>query len=387
MNSTLRPLAGLFQPTKLKALYYGPHTVKNSLLSCLPSQSSKALIVTVPTLATKTNLIKQIEQLLGPNHHLSTFHDIKEHAPIAQIDEASDLVQQDGNLDTVISVGGGSPIDSAKAISYRMHNKNGRFLTHIAIPTTLSAPETTAFAGFTMEDGTKTTVYHPNLQASYVLYDPSFARHTPPTLFTSTGIRALDHAVEMQYHPTATVVPCRQMALSAIHDFFKYLPQYHRDPTGVDDEVITRLFLASFSSMGFLGLNMKGGLGLSHALGYALGSPYRIPHGITSCLTLGHVVKLKARRNLEHAASVAAILPAMGIQRSGDDIEDAEKVGDLILRLVADLGLSTTLTEKNVSRDQIDIITARATVLKRKSLDSDGQKMWEDVSTLVQKLY
>jgi alcohol dehydrogenase class IV len=387
MESTLRPLAGLFQPTRLKALYYGPQTVRNSLLSCLPSISSKALIVTVPTLATKTPLIKQIEQLLGSRHHASTIHNIKEHAPIAQIDEASNLAQQNGHIDTVISVGGGSPIDSAKAISYRMHNKNGRFLTHISIPTTLSAAETTAFAGFTTEDGVKSTVYHPDLQASYVLYDPSFARHTPPTLFTSTGIRGLDHAVEMQYHPTATVMPCRQMALGAIHDFFNYLPQYHRNPTGVDDEVITRLYLASFSSMGFLGLNMKGGLGLSHALGYALGSPYGIPHGITSCLTLGHVVKVKARSNSEHAASVAAILTALGLPRSGNDIEDADKVGDRILGLVADLGLNTTLTEKGVSRDQIDIITARATGLKPGTTDTEEQKTWINIRTLVQNLY
>jgi len=54
--------------------------------------------------------------------------------------------------------------------------------------------------------------------------------------------------------------------------------------------------------LGFLGQNMKGSFSLSHTMGYALGSPYSIPHGITSCLTLGHVMKLKAHSSRDDAA-------------------------------------------------------------------------------------
>ncbi|KAI9875027.1 MAG: hypothetical protein M1823_007560, partial [Watsoniomyces obsoletus] len=122
MDATTHPLAGLYKPNPLKGLYYGPNTVQNNLLSCLPTSSSKAFIITGSSLATKTPLIKQIESLLG-SQHAGTFSNIKEHAPIAQLDQATSQVHADSSIDTIIAVGGGSPIDSAKAISFRLHEK------------------------------------------------------------------------------------------------------------------------------------------------------------------------------------------------------------------------------------------------------------------------
>jgi len=139
-ESTNQPLFGLWQPRPLQALYYGTECVKKHLLSCLPSEQSKAFILTGSSLANKTSLIKEVESLLG-DRHASTFSDIKQHAPVAELDKATELVLKDDKIDTIISVGGGSPIDSAKAISYRLHEKNGRWLHHISIPTTLSVAE------------------------------------------------------------------------------------------------------------------------------------------------------------------------------------------------------------------------------------------------------
>lgn len=386
MESSLEPLTGLYKPNALKELYYGSNTVQEHLLKCLPSENSKAFIITGKSLATKTNLIKGIEDLLG-SKHAGTFSGIGEHAPIKQVEEATNKVVADKSIDTVISVGGGSPIDSAKAVSYHTNEKVGKFLTHIAIPTTLSAAECTIFAGHTKEDGVKTTVFHPNLYPSYVLYDSKFALETPPSLFASTGIRALDHAVELQYHPTASLMPCQWMGLIAIRQLFEFLPAYQKNPK--DEQIITRLFLAAYSSLGFMGLNIKGGLGLSHTMGYALGSPYGIPHGITSCLTLGNVVKLKARGNKDDAAAVAAILPVLDGQRSGDDIKDADIVGDKINGLVKQLGFKTTLTEKGVGKDQLQIILSRATggAADKEDKSEQEQKLVDGVKKLVEGLY
>ena len=135
MESKLSPLTGLYQPNNLNAMYYGPGTVKAHLLDCLPSESSKAFIITGSSLANKTPLVKQVEELLGSKHHAGTFSKIGQHAPIKELDEATDQVKNDPTIDTIISIGGGSPIDSAKAISYRVHEKSDKFLTHITIPT------------------------------------------------------------------------------------------------------------------------------------------------------------------------------------------------------------------------------------------------------------
>lgn len=376
-DSSQHPLAGLWRPTHLERLCYGPDSVKKHLLECLPKDTSKAFIITGNSLASKTDLIKQVEELLG-DKHAGTFSKIGQHAPVEQLDEATELVKKDTSIDTIISIGGGSPIDSAKAISYRVNEQTGSFLHHVTIPTTLSAAECTIIAGYTDKSGLKTGVAHAKLAPQAVIYDSKFALHTPPWLLMSTGMRAMDHAMELMYYPSSTEMPCRIMALNAAGDLFKFLPKYKQNPQ--DEDAITRLQLASFASLGFLGLNLKGGLGLSHVLGYALGSPYQIPHGITSCMTLGHVVKLKAQNSAEDAESISRMAPFIGLTKSGDDKKDAIAVGDAILKLVDSLGLKTTLTEKGVGKDQIHTVTKTAT-------GKESGELYDQVKELVENLY
>jgi len=376
-ESTVNPLSGLWKPTQIQKLWYGPDSVAKHLLESLPSSTSKAFIITGNSLATKTPLVKQVEDILGSSRHAGTFSNIKEHAPVAQLDEATSIVGKDSNIDTVISIGGGSPIDSSKAISHRLHEKTAKWLYHITIPTTLSAGECTYMAGYTQSNGTKTGVSDPHLVPHVVLYDATFILHTPPSLFLSTGLRALDHALELLFHPTIAEMPGRTMCLSAANSLFTYLPKYKSNPEDID--TITQLQLAAFASLGFRGTNVTGGIGLSHSLGYALGSPYGIPHGITSCLTLGHVVKLKAS-DLEAAAQIARVLPFIGASRSGDDERDAGRVGDAVLDLVKGLGLATNLKSYKVDEDQVGIITQRATGQER-------GEVFDRVTELVRGLY
>ena len=356
--SLSKPLSGVWKPTHLERLYYGPFSVRDNLISCLPSSSSKAFIITGSSLASRTPLVQQVEKLLSSKHHAGTFSDIKQHAPVAQLDEATERVQKDSSIDTIISIGGGSPIDSAKAISYRTHEKSNKYLYHITIPTTLSAAECTMGAGYTSEDGKKTGVGGPELVPNIIIYDSKFALETPQRLWLSTGIRSLDHAVELLYHPKAAEAPAKSLVLSAINGLFTYLPKSKAEPR--NEDYITRLQLASFNSLFPVGLNMGGGLGLSHTIGYALGSPYGIPHGITSCISLAGVVRLKAQ-NPEDAAQIARALPFIGQSTSGNDKEDAQKVADAIEKLVKDLGLESKLKDYNVGSDQVSVVAKTAT--------------------------
>lgn len=373
-ESTEHPLSGLWKPAHLESLYYGPSSVKKNILSCLPSPSSKAFIITGSSLANKTPLIQQVEKLLGSKHHAGTFSNIKQHAPVAQLDEATNAVAKDDTIDTIVSIGGGSPIDSAKAISYRVHEKSKKFLYHIAIPTTLSAAECSFNAGYTSKDGIKVGVADPELAPHVIIYDAKFGKETPQKLWLSTGIRSLDHAVELLYHPTATEVPAKSLCFTAIEQLFTYLPKLKADPE--NEDYITRLQLASFSSLYPLGKNIKGGLGLSHAMGYALGSPYGIPHGITSCITLAGVVRLRAQEP-EAAAQIARALPFIGQSKSGDDKQDAIKMGDAIEKLVRELGLDTRLEEYNVGKDQVPVVAKMST-------RTESGQLYDGVSRIVE---
>ena len=185
-ESTESPLSGYWAPTHLKRLYYGPSSVDKHLMSCLPTEKSKAFIITGSSLAKKTPLIKQVEDLLTKKHYAGTFSGIGQHAPVQQLDAATEAVQKDSDVDTIISIGGGSPIDSAKAISHRSHEKTGKYLYHISIPTTLSAAECSFTAGYTKEDGVKTGVSKPEIVVDVIIYDPKFAVQTPQKLWLST---------------------------------------------------------------------------------------------------------------------------------------------------------------------------------------------------------
>lgn len=384
MASPVQPTAGWYKPRKLEGLFIGSKVVDQHLRSCLPSQTSNALIVTGSSLA-QTPLIKHLESILTPENHAGTFHDIKQHALISGLDEATALVNQASKpIDTVISVGGGSPIDAAKVISHRHHTKYGRYLTHITIPTTLSAAECTAMAGYTEENGLKVGINDPGIAAAYILYDAQFSLYTPPSLMTSSGIRALDHAVELIYHSSETMLVPRHVSPVAVKELFDLLPRYHADPLNAD--LICQLHLAAYMSYAFLDFDYQGSLGLSHNLGYALGSPYGISHGSTSCLTLGPVIKLKAGWNPIDAARIASLLPFVGVTASGDNTKDALKFGDLVIALVQDLGLQSTLTEYGVTKDQVDLICARAGASPGKSM-SFTENQTQDIRRLIESLY
>ena len=88
VESSSNPLSGLWKPTHLQRLHYGPDSVKKHLLECLPNESSKAFVLTGSSLANKTSLIKQVEQQLG-SRHAQTFSKIGQHAPVKELDEAT----------------------------------------------------------------------------------------------------------------------------------------------------------------------------------------------------------------------------------------------------------------------------------------------------------
>ena len=141
------------------------------------------------------------------------------------------------------------------------------------------------------------------------------------------------------YHPLASEIPTKRMALESIKDLFTYLPLSKQDPQNADHR--TKLFLACYSSLfPFL---YTGGVGLSHSIGHAIGATYAIPHGITSCLTLAPTVHFKAG-NPEEARQIARIVPYIGKESTGSDEGDAHVVADAIAGLVEELGHKTTLT-------------------------------------------
>jgi len=208
---------------------------------------------------------------------------IAQHAPIAQVEQAIKDAG-DAGVDGVVSFGGGGPIDSAKIVALRVGG-----LPHVAMPTTLSVAELAAGAGFTDETGTKGGMRDPKLLPDVVIYDAELTLKTPMELWLSTGIRALDHAVEGFLadgdHPYNDV-----MALEAIRRLFESLPRAKSDPKDLD--VRTENQVAAWFSFTLPGASAAG---LSHVMGKQIGARHGIPHGVTSCLLLPHVMRYLGR--------------------------------------------------------------------------------------------
>lgn len=247
---------------------------------------------------------------------------IGQHAPVGEIESAVERLAALGP-DVLVSLGGGSPIDAAKVVAAELGRRSGARVAHVAVPTTLSVAELAEGAGVTDEQGNKVGRRAEGMLPDAVVYDGALALRTPLPLWLSTGIRALDHAVE------GYLLPGEHgwsdlLAVEAVRRLFDSLPRALAAPG--DPGVRTENQLAAW-----FGYTQPGAAaGLSHMLGKQVGARHGIPHGVTSCLLLAPTLRYRARAEGERIASLAR---ASGL---GDD---AEGLASAIEALVAELDL------------------------------------------------
>ncbi len=347
----------------------------------------RALVVTGRTLATQTPLIGAVESLLGARH-AGTYADIRQHVPESGIVEATRLARE-VQADLLVSVGGGSPIDAAKAIaralagsdgvmsasapsaSLRGSSRDASYIPHIAVPTTLSAAEFSHVAGFT-DEATKFKTGFADVRATprVVILDPEMTLPTPLWLWLASGIRALDHAVETLYspgdHPVNDV-----LALQAIRGLFEFLPRSKAEPDSLDAR--QQCQIAAWMSY-FGPASVPAYAGLSHTLGKRIGATYDVPHGVTSCILLAHVMRAKAAGETD-AARLAPMARALNlVAAQASDREAALAAADAVAGLVQRLELPSRLRDVNVPEDTLEDV-ARAAV-------GDSPRMEEVIETL-----
>src|SRR5919199_334537 len=235
-------------------------------------EADRAFVVTGRTLFEETDLVRRIERMLG-DKHAGTFSGMGEHTPGSAVEKAAEEAKE---ADLLVSVGGGSVIDGTKAVATRLG-----YPAQVAVPTTLSGAEWAHLVGVTDEEaGRKGGFADPEAVPPVVILDPEATVFTPEKLWLSTGIRALDHAIEgflgPKEHPIEDV-----LGLEGTRRLVEYLPCSKEAPDDV--EVRHELQLASW--MAYFG-PANTPMGLSHNLGRRLGASYDVPHGYTSCITL-----------------------------------------------------------------------------------------------------
>jgi len=166
-----------------------------------------------------------------------------------------------------------------------------------------------------------------------VIYDSELTLSTPMQLWLSTGIRALDHAVEgflaPGEHPFNDV-----MALEAIRRLFDSLPRAKAAPK--DLQVRTENQLAAWFSFTLPGASASG---LSHMMGKQIGARHGIPHGVTSCLLLPHVMRYLSEKVPDR---MELLSQAMG-----------GSPADMVQELIASLGLPQHIADYGVGEPEL----------------------------------
>lgn len=260
----------IFLPTE--RVHFGAGSLRT--LEDEARSKDRAFIITGRTLNEKTDLIRRVERLLGEKH-AGTYAGISQHTPGGAVEEAAAEAEM-AAADLLVSVGGGSVVDGTKAVARQLG-----YPAQVAVPTTLSAAEWAHRVGVTNEATNKKSGFaDPGAVPPVVILDPETTVFTPEKLWLSTGIRALDHAVEgFLYggpHPITDVT-----GLEGARRLMRYLPRSRQQPEDLD----VRLELQLAAWLSYFG-PMNTPMGLSHELGRRLGASYGVPHGVTSCITL-----------------------------------------------------------------------------------------------------
>jgi alcohol dehydrogenase class IV len=278
-------------------------------------------------------------------------------------------VYRAGNCDGVIGLGGGSPIDVAKAIRLTVTHPfplepyddqlDGAARITANVPPMI-AIATTAGTGSEVGRSTviilkstdrKTVIFSPHLMPNVALADPELTLGMPPKITAGTGLDALTHNVEaylaLGYHPL-----CDAIALQGANLAYRYLLRAVRD--GANLEARTNMMMAAM--MGAVAFQK--GLGAVHSLAHPLSSFANLHHGTVNGILLPHVLEFNRLAAEDRLRDLAV---AMQLADSHDPVPEA--ADGLIARmsmLLSEVGIPATLGALGVTRGLIPLLARKA---------------------------
>lgn len=334
--------SGEYRFTRLENVIFGPGKIAALEHQLQRRGLERALVITGATLG-RSQALEKVTDALG-GRLAGVFTGARQHVPSQTVSATADEARR-VEADCLVSFGGGSPIDTAKAAALSL--LPSRELIHLAVPTTLSAGEFTPFGGVTDEKSRrKGGVGDARLQARCVILDPRLTLETPAWLWASTGVKALDHAVECSYSERHQIFS-DTLAARAIALLREHLPASLKSHG--EDEIAHRgaCQIAAWMSMA----GISSGLGLSHALGHQIGARWDVPHGVTSCITAPHVMRLMAAIAPERFGAIAEGFEVELDRRNPRPgaLECAERAA----RFIGSLSVPTRLGQLGVPREEL----------------------------------
>ncbi|TWT06119.1 iron-containing alcohol dehydrogenase [Reyranella sp. CPCC 100927] len=318
--------SGTMAFTAMNRVIFGKPAAEQIVAEADRLRAGRVFVLTGRTLNTQTEEIAKIRQALGARF-AGVHDDMPAHTPREAVVACANAAREAGT-DLLVNFGGGSVIDGGKAVAICLEHgistvdgleplrsvvENGQrrvpdfrppVVRQIAVPTTLSAGEHNARAGVTdTRVKLKQSFINRGIVPETVILDPAVTVHTPAWLWLSSGVRALDHAVETYLSLDANDYT-DGTALQALRTLGVGLPAVKADAGDLDARL--RCMMGAWLSMVGIVAGMR--MGASHAIGHILGGSAGVAHGHTSCVMMPYVLDYNVPVNRDRQRDVSAAL-------------------------------------------------------------------------------
>ncbi len=343
-----------FGPTKI---VFGTNAVREAEIEMSSLGGTRAVVVTDPGII-KAGLVNDVTASLG-SRCAGVFSDVPQDTGVEVVNAGAEFARENG-ADIVISVGGGSVIDTAKGMCILMteggtlRDFNGVQLLsrpqtpHMVIPTTAGTGSEVTNAAVIMdrEIGQKRLLVENFNVPRMAILDPKMTEKLPPLLTAGTGMDAMTHAVEAVHcipHEPLT----DGLALHAIRLLYRYLPLCIEN--GSDLHARGQVQIAATMAGWAFGNAM---VGIVHAMAHSIGAVAHVPHGIANGILLPDCMEF----NLEDAVDgYAMVAEAMGVREKGMDDTDAARAAIGAMReFTRKIGHPQKFSEMGVSGQDIE---------------------------------
>jgi aldehyde dehydrogenase (NAD+) len=335
-------------PTKL---VFGENSITEVGSEVDNLKCSKAFLVTDRGVV-DAGLAGRVEKALGAKL-VGVFDGCIQDSSLDIVNYAAQIARSKG-ADILVSVGGGSVIDTTKGIAIVL-KEGGKIqdytgyqgLTrpqtpHIVIPTTAgTGSEVTYFAVIKDQDNHRKLEFgEDNIIPNVGILDPSMTVGLPPMLSATTGMDAFCHALE-SIHSTPCSPVADAMALHAIRLIVEYLPACVEN----GKDILARGQMLLAATMAGIAFN-NAQVGLVHAMAHTVGGMFGVPHGLANSILLPHVVRFNKEVCADRYAMIAR---TMDLEVKGVSDEDAtDELADAITRFTRKMGVPQRLRDSGV---------------------------------------
>ncbi len=345
--------------------YFGAGSISEIVTEAKKRAFKKALVVTDPDLI-KFNVAKNVTDLLEKaGLAYDIFSQVKAN-PTVKVVKAGIEAFKAAGADYLIAIGGGSSMDTAKAIGIIINNPEYADVTSlegaidtknpsvpiIAVPTTAgTAAEVTINYVITDEEKKRKFVcVDPHDIPVVAIIDAKMMSSMPKGLTASTGMDALTHAIE-GYTTLGAWELTDMMHLKAIEIISRSLRKaVENDPQGREDMALGQYI----AGMGFSNV----GLGVVHGMAHPLGAFYDTPHGIANAVLLPYVMEYNAEYTGEKFKYIAE---AMGVDTTGmSQAEYRAAAVNAVKQLSKDVGIPEKLHEIGVKEEDLQALSESA---------------------------